>query len=228
MTSAANDAQDYYNRARILMHDKKFREAQQCFDRAITINPREPRLYYERGSLLLSLEERKEAMADLNKAIELDPWDYKAYIARARCYDELGNPKAAVDDVSHAMKLMPNARDHYFQMRERSVYYCHLGEFKKAMKDLDDAISCNRKDDFSYKMRADLKFNLKQYQSAIVDYSEAIMLQKPDADYRETYFEQRARAYDKLGQTSLAARDRIKAKQVMEKDKYYELLGSPK
>jgi len=222
--SAITEAEADFKEGKALAQKRQFRKAIPFFNHSAKLAPNVAVIYAERGQAYLNLEEIDNALADLTHAIKLSPTLCQPYADRARCYYERHNPRAAIDDMSHAIPLASDKIDRAFKIRERANYYLEVGESKKALDDVNSSIALVQ-DYYTYFLRGDMHYKLKQYKEAVVDYTEGLKRIKPDVTDLDFWYEQRARAYDKLGDTRLAAQDRAKARQSNNKDPYYRLLG---
>jgi tetratricopeptide (TPR) repeat protein len=77
-----------------------------------------------------------EAIADYTTAIQMDP-DADIYVFRANCYSAETNWNAALSDLNEALRLKPNDSNGLFG---RAYVFSKLGEFEKAISDLQDAM----------------------------------------------------------------------------------------
>jgi tetratricopeptide (TPR) repeat protein len=223
VASASPEAEADFKTAQKLVKRKEFKRALPFFNHAIKLDPNVAKFYAERGSLLLGLEEREQALNDLSKALKLDPSLCETFADRARCHYELGDYQAAVDDISHAINLDHDKIGRAFKIRDRATFYIELGQLKKALDDVRTSLSLFP-DYYTYFIRAGIYEKQKQYKSAVEDYTSGLKIIKPDATDVEFWYENRARAYDKLGQADLAAKDRIKSRGYSKKDPYYDFL----
>jgi tetratricopeptide (TPR) repeat protein len=223
-SGAITQAEAEYNEGKALAKKGQFRKALLLFDDAARMAPNVAAIYAERGSAYLNLEQREKALDDLNRAIKLDPKNFQPYVDRARCQYELHDCRASIDDVSRAISLDPDKCDRCYRYRERALYYLDLGDTKKALDDLNTSISL-RQDFYTNFMRGDLFYKLKRYKEAVADYTIGLKQIKPTVTYMDYWYEQRARAYDKLGESKLAAQDRSKARVSHEVDPYYKFVG---
>jgi len=224
ISSAITEAEADFNEGKALAKKRQFKKAIPFFDHAAKLAPNVAVIYAERGSAYLNLEQIEPAFADLSRAIKLAPTLCQPYADRARCEYEKHNCRAAIDDMSHAIPLASDKVDRAFKIRERATYYLDLGDSKNALVDVNKSLTIFP-DFYTYFLRADMHCRLKQYKEAVADYTTGLKLVKPNTIDLDFWYEQRARAYDKLGETKLAAKDREQSRQSNLKDPYYKLLG---
>jgi TonB family protein len=167
--------------------------------------------YLERGKKHLGDGDPDCAFGACSEAIRLDPQIAQAYACRGYVYFQRKEYEAASADYTEAIRLDPNQDYFYYS---RSKVYRQKGLTDLALADLNTALKLTPKDStFAsqlYKERGDVYFDKGDYESAVNDYTEAIRL-KPDYSF---FYEDRAKAYRKLGKNDPAAADEQKAKEL--------------
>lgn len=110
-TSAPFVERPYHNRGFGYLQAGQYLEAQRDFERAMTLNPRDPDAYLGRGTLFARTGSYDQALADLGHAIELDPGYAEAY--NKRCFTKMliDRPDDALPDCEKAVSLNPRHRD---------------------------------------------------------------------------------------------------------------------
>ena len=78
-----DDARDLYNRGHDALAGGEYREAVECFSRAIRLHPDVSAGYRYRAKAYLELGDRVSALNDLDHAIRLKPDDPQVYADRA-------------------------------------------------------------------------------------------------------------------------------------------------
>ena len=66
-------AEDWKLKGNALVKEKKYKEALDCYSKAIELDPNNPILYSNRSAMYLNLTEYDQAIADADKAISLKP-----------------------------------------------------------------------------------------------------------------------------------------------------------
>jgi len=211
--------------------------------KAIALNPAFAYAYEERAYIYrYNLRDIEKAIQDYTKFLELEPETAHRYCDRGELYEEQGKYDLAIKDYTNAIKYNPdncvyyNRRADVYRWKlnqydmaikdytsivtmvpdfDAEVYstrgWCYLliGEHKKALADADSAIALNGNCDSAYNLRGAAYHGLRQYENAIQAYNKAVQLVAAPA-----YYENRAIAYDAIGETQKAAADRAKAKEL--------------
>src|SRR5947208_13851484 len=95
---ATEDAQDLFTRGHKALDAGDFREAVECFSRAIRLRPDVSTGYRFRAYAYLEMGDRVRALNDLDQAIRLKPDDAQSYAGRAaELYAQLQFDQAIAD-----------------------------------------------------------------------------------------------------------------------------------
>ena len=174
------------------------------FTKAIEIDPNYVKAYRWRASILergfgkgpLGYESnsRMGAIEDYNKLIEINPNDIDAYIERAflvtwrKDIPSSLYRKYKLNDLNKVLEIDPNNSIAHFcigedLMIEKEDYYGAIASFTKAVES-DPTF------DSAYSSRAESKYKLKNYNSAINDYYSAIysMTEERKEEMAEGYY----------------------------------------
>ncbi|MBS1646628.1 MAG: tetratricopeptide repeat protein [Bacteroidetes bacterium] len=176
---------------------------------------------YNTGLEQMSQQKYMAAIEAFSKAITLNPSFEKAIISRGFSKHENKNNASAIEDFNLANSLKPSA-DAYFG-KAQSFY--SIGLKDSINKNLDKALALDNKYAKAFYLRAQLKFEDKQYPEAIADYNQAIAA-KPDYAYA---YNDRASAKKMLNDEAGAIADYQKAVELDSKLFFaYNNLGSAK
>ena len=94
-------AKDWKDKGNALVKEKKYKEALDCYSKAIEIDPNDPILYSNRSAMHLNLSEFDQALADADKAISIKVDYAKAYLRKGKALEGLNK----VDEALSAYKL---------------------------------------------------------------------------------------------------------------------------
>lgn len=114
----------------------------------------------------------KSGIRRLNELINKDPNNFELYIERADENIYFKRFSAAIDDCNVAILLNENCAEAYYK---RGIAKYNSGGAKDAIEDCDRALEL-RQDILFYKLRAESKEALGQFEEAIADYNEIIKL----------------------------------------------------
>jgi tetratricopeptide (TPR) repeat protein len=176
------------------------REAIQCYDEALHLNPQDSKVYNNRGTAYRALGQHEQALKDYDKAIELNPWYPHAYNNRGLVYRALGQHEQAVKDFDMVIQLHPW---YPYAYNNRGLVYRALGQHEQAIQDFDMSIRLNPKDADSYNNRGLVYGALGEHERAIQDFTEAIRLDPTNA--KTSY--NRGLAHQMLGKSDEAIQD---------------------
>ena len=97
----------YYDQGRVLVRNKKYREAKALFEKALTYGDC-PSFYYEIARVsFFDLKDYNAALASINKCIELGPPASDNYLIRARIYFQSEVYTASMENLTSAATIDP-------------------------------------------------------------------------------------------------------------------------
>lgn len=128
----------------------------------------------ERGLAELAHGNENAAMVEFDKSIRINATSSAAFDQRARLYLKKGETARALADFNEALRWSPCSQT---VLARRAALLLSIKQYKDAIADYDKLLpSTLPKDYFLYGNRAIAYAGLKDYQSAIRDYSEALKL----------------------------------------------------
>ncbi len=101
----------YRNRGVAHYYANRYREARHDFNRAIELDPRNPKSWQLRGALYTRVGQDESALADLSRAIELAPDYAEALGPRCVVLMRLQRLDEAIADCTRALELKPDEID---------------------------------------------------------------------------------------------------------------------
>ena len=176
-----------------------------ALNKAILVNPDNADLLYARASLLRGMERDDVAMRDLNRIIKIFPRHYAAYVQRGELYQRRGENERALVDFNHAISL--GGGDNGLVYKLKGAALASLKRLPEAEAALSKALEVNKNYDAIYYDRAKLYCSDGKYDKAVADYTYYLRLKPNDP----RALSGRALAYEKLGKTELARKDRLAA-----------------
>ena len=90
-------AKNWKEKGNALVKQKKYKEALDCYSKAIEIDPKDPIFYSNRSLMHINLEEYDQAILDAEKAILLKPNYGKAYLRKGKALEGKQKMKEALD-----------------------------------------------------------------------------------------------------------------------------------
>jgi tetratricopeptide (TPR) repeat protein len=116
--------------------------------------------------------------------------------------------RKALMEYTNAIRLDANLRVAYAR---RASSYLLLKQYREAIVDYDKVLQLDPENITAYSDRGLAKLELGEYYSAISDFSDSIRKQKPNSEFLELAYENRADAYTNVGNSSSAISDLDKA-----------------
>ncbi|MBY8976504.1 tetratricopeptide repeat protein [Rhodobacteraceae bacterium NNCM2] len=135
----------YSNRAVAHAALKNHLDAFDDHDKAIRLDPRNPRAWNNRATSHAAFREYDRALADYARALSLDPAYVNALVNRASVYDEIGRPADALADYDRAIELDAANGAPTDDLRFlRADAACQLGEVEASIADRMPAFESGR------------------------------------------------------------------------------------
>jgi tetratricopeptide (TPR) repeat protein len=108
----------------------QYKEAFECFEKALSINPNHQGAWINKGNILLKLEgKEQDALKCFNKSIDVDPNDAEAWYVKGVCLARLDMMEDALISYEHATELEPRHSRAWYGMGLAARY---LGYKKRA------------------------------------------------------------------------------------------------
>ncbi len=205
---AADGFQTGMLHARAVRDQQKNEEALRLFNDLALRYPRVSSVYIERSDLLKELGFMDRAIADTNTALAMNPKNMQVLRMRAHLYDMSGKLDLAIRDYNVLIVANKYDAGHW---RARGIAYKRLKRYAEAARDLGEAARVEPHGKYC----AEILYDQGDMLLLSGDYNQSVkvftQLAKVAPDVSTAYWG-RAKAYDKLGKTALAARDREQAK----------------
>ncbi len=165
-----------------LLGQKEYKNAIECFDRAISLDEKDFFAYAYRAKAYYYLGDYNSANKDIEKSLEIKP-NSVAYGLKSSLFLKEGKYREAIDSSSNAIELNPDYMKCY-EVRGRAK--AGLEDYFGALKDATKAIKLRSNYAKSYEVMAMAHIGLRDYPSAVADYEKAAELFKEQGD-RKNY-----------------------------------------
>lgn len=146
-----------------------FNTAIQAYTKAIQLDPNNAKIYNNRSAAYQQIQLYDLAITDCNMAISIDPHYVNAYINRGNSYQNKKLLDQAIADFTQAIALNPNSAVAY---NNRGSAYKDKGMLDPGLRDCTRALTIDPH--LGYHNRGLIYQQLKQYDQAIADYTQAI------------------------------------------------------
>ena len=206
---------------------RRYDEAINAFNKAISIDPNFDRAYYAIGLVNYRIENYHKAVAALQQAVQINssPYFYWRYLGSA-C-EKLKQWSEAIAAYDKAIENNQSETNKDFVLylergnilREKSTLsdIVHKGKlYQKAIASYNEAVEINPFHPGVYYNRGLLYKEVKEYEQAIADFSKTIEI-NPNYNYGKAY-RNRGEIYAELKQDQLAYADKDKASQILRRE----------
>ncbi|MDR1123290.1 MAG: tetratricopeptide repeat protein [Elusimicrobiota bacterium] len=171
---------DYFpalvNRAVIYEKLGDFKNAENDYEHAYKIDPRNPQLLNNMGAFYASHRRPLMGIYYLNQAIDANPDYFEAYVNRAAAYESIDMVREAVEDIETAVILRPQSMA---ALEIRAVINMKRLYMTEALDDLYLLLSLDPSNAKNYYRRAIAFKQMQRYANAMQDLNSAIFL-NPD------------------------------------------------
>jgi Flp pilus assembly protein TadD len=171
--SGQKPAADFSNRAYAYTEKGQLDLAIADFDRAIELNPTNPKFFVDRGSVFLRKGQHDRAIADFDHAIRLKPRYSDAFVNRCAVYTLKRQYDRAISDCDQAVRFNANSAEAFVT---RGGTYGQMGDFSRAIQDFDQAVRLKPDFGAAYANRAIARRALGQQAEAAADLVKAKQL----------------------------------------------------
>ena len=222
----------------MLPGEEDFHAAELCARKAISLDPECGYAYAALAEARLGCNDYSGTIAAATKAVECKrPAEFVIYL-RARAFSALNKYKEALSDferydrfiskvdktqvnlqtegellekmgrIDDAIKKFTADKPYHLEQATKNIVIClqKQKKYPEAIAEISTLIKRNPQDSDFYNLRATVKAQAKDWKGAIADYNHAISLVPTP-----TYYKNRAKAYDALGQRDLAKQDLVSA-----------------
>lgn len=201
------ESQDYLQRGRNYLIDKKYQDAITQIQKALAINPRDAFAYVTLGEAYGALGNNQQAVEYFRKALEIIPNYMEAYAGLGYVYIASGQQQEAVAIFQKATEINPKYAEGY---RGLGYVYSRLSQYDAALTQYQKALKINPENVYYNKETGFIHVSLGQYRDAIQYFQKAVKL---DPEYAEGYTGL-GFVYYSLGQYPYAKENFQKARQI--------------
>ena len=133
LISVKPNAENYYNRGKLLMDLKFYKEAKNDFKTSLSLNKKNEHAYFYRGASNLFLGKFLKAISDLSEAVKYNSMDFDAYLGLAVAYNKVNDPNNAKLNFEKANKLLSIGKNiktieqfrDTFWFKNQYFYFCN-------------------------------------------------------------------------------------------------------
>ena len=115
-------AKEFKDQGNNYVKEKKYKEALECYSKAIELDPNDPILYSNRSLMHINLNEFEPALVDADKAISLKPDYGKGYLRKGKALASLQRTKEALDAYKLGLEKEPGNQQLKDSVAELEAY----------------------------------------------------------------------------------------------------------
>lgn len=164
----------YHQEAISLANQGELTEAIKLLDKAIKINPHEPKYFADKSLCLEGLGKSKESLECINNAVKKHPKNPYFLLARTAILYHRKDFKEVIIDVDNAMKFAKEDKDLKINLLlKKSAAHNYLNDFKSAISDLELALTIDSSYIAIYVDFGITYMDIKDYPSALKYFTKA-------------------------------------------------------
>ena len=197
----------YTMRARSYMQQGKNDLAMADAQRALSLDPKQPRALTMRGTMRYLSRDYAGALTDLEAAVRLEPREAVPWNSLGAVHLTQGRRDLAIQDFTRAVDLKPDYAEAHLN---RALALSGNKQFDRAMPDFDASIRLQPRNPRAYLWRGEARLLLGDPEGAALDYGHSIDL---DPGSSAAWYA-RAKVNERLGRHADALQDLLRAQQL--------------
>lgn len=200
----ANDSSNtdvLFSRGLVYLSTRRPRLADADFTSIILKDSANPDAYNSRGLARSDMEMFQDAVNDYSKAISLDGKFSEAYLNRGIAYLDMGQPDKSGADLNKAALLDPKNPAIVYQ---KGILSYKTGKYNESITEFNRALSMGFSHPLLFQLMGNAYFRNNDLNKAVQYYTESLKLEPGNTEV----INNRAVAYDKLGEKDKAEKDR--------------------
>ena len=179
-TVEAETADDFSKYAVHLSQKGDSVQAIRYFNKAIELEPDDPKNHFLRGNANRDIERYEDALKDYSKAVELEPDDPNFHCLRGYVNHKLEKYEDALKDYSKAVELEPDDPNFHFLCGHVNH---KLEKYEDALKDVTKAVELEPDDPTFHFLCCHVNHKLEKYEDALKDVTKAVELEPDDPTF---------------------------------------------
>ncbi|MFX1304689.1 MAG: tetratricopeptide repeat protein [Promethearchaeota archaeon] len=169
-----NKALYYQLKSHILLEIKKFEDANEMIDKAITLAPKKVELYQSKSAILMYFNQYDKLLELLDRMLELFPKNEKDIkMKQASVYKQLGNLDAGFKIIDELIEKYP--KDYNF-LNYKAYWYQYANNEKEALHIIEELIKNEPKNSVFYDSYGEILMYFEKYEEAVKQFQKAIKM----------------------------------------------------
>ena len=167
----------YINLGNIYLHEKKYEDTKECYEKALKINSKNEKTYFNLAMLYLTFKDLEKAKENFEEAISLNDRYLNAYINLGIVNKKLYLLDEAVDCFERALDINPHEKDIYFNYAN---VLSKKGQYNIALMFFHKALDKNEKDTHKIYYSVGLIYQHKGFYERALKFFDKSLKYKPD------------------------------------------------
>lgn len=157
----------------------RHREANDCFDRSLLINPECEDAWHSKGISHVYLEEWEQAKQCFSRALDISTRDPKVWCLKGACHVNLEEWDQAKECFTQALGIKPKYTDAWYSM---GISHGQLGEWEQAKQCFERILNIRRRDADAWYYKGEIHVVLKEWETAKQCFARALEIRPKYAD----------------------------------------------
>jgi tetratricopeptide (TPR) repeat protein len=153
----------------------EFKQAIECYDKALEIDPKNADAWNNKGGALGSLGKHEEAIEYYDKALKIDPKNAMAWTNKGWSLSNLGRYEEAIEYLDKALEIDPG---YAFAWSNKGADLGALGRYEEAIEYLDKALEIDPGYAYAWYNKACYKVKKGDIDNGLLDLKKAIEIDK--------------------------------------------------
>ncbi|MFH0862656.1 MAG: AAA family ATPase [Candidatus Altiarchaeota archaeon] len=149
-TSMQGDSKFYLSQGEAVFLRKDFLRTIELMNKCLEANPKCTAAYLYRGRAKYDLYDMMGSIDDLKRGLEFDPKNYSLNFYAGFVLKEVGFYKESIDYLTKSIEYIPAGKTNSRPYMKRGIAYFYLGDYEKALTDLDYSIRVRPSSDSLY------------------------------------------------------------------------------
>ena len=146
------------------LHNRKFEEALESFNKALEINPKNESALSWKGTALGNLGKHEEALSVFNSVLEINPKNESAMLWIGAVLSNMGKHEEALSVFNSVLEINPKNES---ALSNKGVALGNLGKYEETLSVFNLVLEINPKDEYALSWKGTALGNLGKHEEAL-------------------------------------------------------------